>query len=116
MASGGVRVGAGRPAKVHTKHSPEAADRIRSKIQTESIVQRLTQFIKGEIIMEAAAVSAALGLLKKVLPDLTSVEHTGEIEHNYVARMPAPVKGMDEWQIRYSPNEVLTIAAPTVKQ
>lgn len=71
----------------------------------------------GEITMEASAVTAALGLLKKVVPDLTNIEHTGQIEHNYVARMPARVQGMDEWQNRYSPNPtVLQIPGPVLKQ
>lgn len=56
--------------------------------------------------MEASAVTAALGLLKKVMPDLTSVEHSGEVEHSYVARMPAPVRDMAEWQNRYTPTPI----------
>jgi hypothetical protein len=36
-------------------------------------------------------------------PRLAAVEHSGEVETSYVARMPAPVASMDEWQKRYAP-------------
>lgn len=32
-----------------------------------------------------------------------AVELSGETTHNYVARMPAPVRDMAEWQNRYTP-------------
>ena len=36
-------------------------------------------------------------LLRKALPDLSAVEHTGDIETSYVVRMPTPAKDLDEW-------------------
>lgn len=107
MARGGARTGAGRPAQVHTRHSPEAAARIRAKIQTDSIVQRLTRYINGEITMEASAVTAALGLLKKVLPDLSASENKTEFVHRYVARIPEKAKSADQWQQQHSPQTIL---------
>ena len=70
----------------------------RAKIKAGNIITRLMKFIEGEVIMEPAAVTAALGLLKKVLPDLTSVEHSGEVATTYVARLPQPIADIDEWQ------------------
>jgi hypothetical protein len=58
----------------------------------------LISFIKGEVKLEPAQVSASLGLLKKILPDLTSAEIKSEVTHNYVARVPAPSADMAEWQ------------------
>jgi hypothetical protein len=88
------------PARVNKiRHDDET----RAKIRAGNIINRLQKLIAGEIEMAPHAVTAALGLLRKSLPDLTSVEHSGEITKNYVARMPAPVKGMDEWQSRYTP-------------
>lgn len=75
-------------------------DETRSRIKAGNIITRLQKFIDGEVTMESAAVTAALGLLKKVLPDLTSVEHSGEVTKTYVARLPEPVKDIDEWHKR----------------
>jgi hypothetical protein len=72
-------------------------DETRAKIKAGNIITRLMKFIDGEIVMESAAVTAALGLLKKVLPDMTSVEHSGEISTTYVARLPHPIGDIDEW-------------------
>lgn len=73
-------------------------DETRAKIKAGNIINRLQKFIAGEISMEAAAVTASLGLLKKVLPDLTSVEHSGEVARTYVARLPQPIADIDEWK------------------
>ncbi len=76
----------------------------RAKIKAGNIINRLQKFIAGEVSMEAAAVTASLGLLKKVLPDLTSVEHSGEITKTYVARLPQPIADIDEWKRRATTN------------
>lgn len=70
----------------------------RAKIKAGNIITRLQKYIAGQVSMEPAAVTAALGLLKKVLPDLTSVEHSGEVATTYVARLPQPIADIDEWQ------------------
>lgn len=46
----------------------------RRKIATGQVANRLLKFIDGEITMNAAQVTAALGLMKKVVPDLQSQE------------------------------------------
>lgn len=60
-----------------TKTSPWGA-RTRERIQTSMLINRLESFVKGELELPAAAVTAALGLLKKTLPDLSQsdVNHT----------------------------------------
>lgn len=73
-------------------------DETRAKIKAGNIITRLQKFIDGKVKMEAAQVTAALGLLKKALPDLTSVEHSGEVTKTYVLRAPAPAANMDEWR------------------
>jgi hypothetical protein len=57
------------------------SDEHRLKIQTSQLINRLTQFVNGEVVMEAAQVTAALGLLKKALPDLQAVELSGDEEN-----------------------------------
>lgn len=58
--------------------NPEHDQRTRAKIQTSQIINRLTSFVNGEVEMTAPQVTAALGLLKKTMPDLSqsAVTHT----------------------------------------
>lgn len=72
-------------------------DETRAKIKAGNIINRLQKLIAGEIEMAPHAVTAALGLLRKSLPDLTSVEHSGDIATSYVARLPQPIDDINEW-------------------
>lgn len=83
-------------------------DDTRAKIRAGNIINRLTKLIEGEIEMAPHAVTAALGLLRKSLPDLTSVEHSGEVTKTYVVRMPAKPAGIGEWTKRYAPQQPQT--------
>ncbi|NCD17850.1 MAG: hypothetical protein EOL91_11190 [Actinobacteria bacterium] len=56
----------------------------RQKIQTSMLINRLSDFVKGDVEMSAPQVTAALGLLKKSLPDLQAVQLSGD-EDNPVA-------------------------------
>ncbi len=60
----------------------------RAKIQVAKIIARLEGLVFGQNDMQPHAVSAALGLLRKVLPDVNSVEITQEITKTYVIRTP----------------------------
>lgn len=51
----------------------------RAKIKTTLIINRLTDYIEDKIEMSQGQVSAALGLLKKTLPDQKATEITGEL-------------------------------------
>ena len=74
-------------AKQHTRAAIDALVRICTKGQSES-----------------AVVSASVALLDRGYGrPLAAVEHSGEVEHRYIARLPAPVTDMDEWQKRYDP-------------
>lgn len=53
-------------------------DRVRAKIQTSMLVNRLTGFVKGEVKLESAQVTAALGLLRKTIPDLSATTLSGD--------------------------------------
>ncbi len=74
----------------------------RAKIQVAKIVERLTGLIAGTIEMPPHAVTAALGLLRKVLPDVNTVEISGDIKTTYVARMPQKQTTMEQWQNSYT--------------
>lgn len=58
------------------KNRPNHTDACRKKIQTSQLVNRLTNHALGKLEknMDNSQVTAALGLLKKSLPDLQSVE------------------------------------------
>lgn len=59
--------------------NPEHDARTREKIQTSQLINRLQDFVFGTAKMEKSQVTAALGLLKKTLPDLTSTTLAGSI-------------------------------------
>ncbi len=56
----------------------------RVKIQNSNILNALVEHVEGTREMSSTQVSAGLGLLKKVMPDLSAVEsaveHSGEIK------------------------------------
>ena len=55
----------------------------REAIKTRMILNRLTDHVDDKVEMSTTQVTAALGLLRKALPDLKATEHTGEIEHKF---------------------------------
>ena len=111
MTHGGARKNAGRPkgATGRTFWSHEQVERFRSRIQADKIIQRLNMVASGEISSESkgfgASITAGLGLLAKVMPNLQATETKTEIEHNYVARLPAKVDTLDEWQKQQNENQ-----------
>jgi hypothetical protein len=74
----------------------------RAKIQTSMLINRLSDHVAGKVELTSTQVTAALGLLKKTAPDLSAVEHSGEVEHAYAARVPTGSKNMDEWQSQHA--------------
>jgi hypothetical protein len=75
MATGRERPNAGR--KAGFKHTQIARERIRVGM----LLGRLQRHVKGDVEMSPTQIRAAEILLKKALPDLTSIEHSGAIEH-----------------------------------
>lgn len=70
----------------------------RVKIKNANILNALIEHVLGKREMSATQVSAGIALMKKVLPDLQSVESKSEVTVRNVVEMPAPVKTVDEWQ------------------
>lgn len=70
---------------------PRHQDEIRKKIQTTQLLNRLTNHGLGKLKkgMDATQVSAALGVLRKALPDLTATEHSGELTMTHEERLAA---------------------------
>lgn len=58
--------------------NPSHDSRTRDKIKTSQLINRLMKHANGEVEMTNTQVRAAEVLLKKVLPDLGTIQHTGE--------------------------------------
>jgi hypothetical protein len=80
---------------------------VRERIQNSRVANRLIEFVLGEITLEPAQVTAALGLLKKVLPDLSQSENKTEVVHRYVARLPHKAENPAKWQQEHAPNPTI---------
>lgn len=80
---------------------------IRERIQSSKVANRLIEFVLGEITLEPAQVTAALGLLKKVLPDLSQSDNKTEVVHRFVARIPNKAETPDKWQQQHAPTPPL---------
>lgn len=57
------------------RHDAETRD----KIQASQLVNRLTAHALGNVDMKPTQVTAALGLLRKVIPDLAATEISGAV-------------------------------------
>jgi len=77
-------------------------DFTRERIRTSQIVNRLSDHIFGKVDMSKTQVAAALGLLRKTLPDLSHTEHSGETKQ-WVIRVPEPAPTAETWQQRHAP-------------
>ena len=70
-------------------------DLTRQRIQAAAIINRLTEHLHGKIELSPTQVRCAEILLRKVLPDLAMIEHSGNVTHNY-AEVPQ-VLSEEEW-------------------
>lgn len=68
------------------------SDKTRERIKASMLLNRLEKFVEGEVELSPAQVTAALGLLKKVVPDLQAVTLDGNVDHN------VKVTGALKWQ------------------
>lgn len=72
-------------ARLNKRHQ----DMVREKIRASQLINRLENHIipnpetNETVEMTATQVTAALGLLKKAVPDLKATEHSGEVEHKF---------------------------------
>lgn len=98
---------------------PETAEQLRNQIRATQIVKRLAAFALGEndpqnnkpIEMTPHQVTAALGLLRKSVPDLASIEqHIEDSRERVVSGEPL---NDDQWEKRYG--DSLATAAGAAK-
>lgn len=86
--------------------NPKQDARSRDAIRTTQLVKRLQWFALGEldsagnvVELDSTRLRAIEILLKKTLPDLQAVEHSGEVTQNVVSREPLTAS---EWAERFS--------------
>jgi hypothetical protein len=98
-------MGADRPKRKRRGGSIDIAweDEVRRKLQASGVLNRLISYVNGEITLETSQVTAALGLLRKCLPDLATVEHKGEVATRYVVEIPAVANTPADWQQLHVP-------------
>lgn len=104
--------------------SREATDRIRAKIRTAELINRLQDYAlselrveNGEIFMQTPdgrrirsmskeQVAAAKVLIDKVIPNLQSIEATTSDTRTFVLRAPPEAADAVEWLDRYGPKTI----------
>lgn len=59
----------------------------RERIKVSMIVNRLQSHVMGEVEMSSTQLQAARILLAKALPDLQSIEHSGQISTKSITEM-----------------------------
>ena len=70
----------------------------RVKIKNSNILKCLIEHVTEGRDMSSTQVTAGIALLRKVMPDLASIEHSGEVAQSYVARIPLPNETTEEWE------------------
>lgn len=76
----------------------------RTKIANSKILNRLIDHVMGEVDMTSTQVTAAIALMRKVMPDLSSTELNADVVHHMVARMPVEPASVEEWEKRHIPH------------
>lgn len=79
------------------------AELTRLRIKSSMLVNALMNHVAGKRELSATQVRAAEILLRKIVPDLASVEHSGEIEHKYAVEVPAPAASVESWSQQQTP-------------
>lgn len=60
---------------------PDSLQELRNRIQAGEILNKLKEFILGGQEMQPHQVTAAVALLRKVMPDLSASDVTARVEH-----------------------------------
>lgn len=75
----------------------------RMKIKVSQLQNALTDHALGNLKMLPSQVTAALGLLRKVMPDLAATELSGEVARPTVIRAPETVRDSRAWLEQHGP-------------
>lgn len=78
-------------------------DETRAKIQAAQIINRFQACVMGEITLDAQQVSCGKALLAKILPDLSAIDHSGDVTTPFVMRAPMPAETAETWEQQNAP-------------
>jgi|SRR3989337_1094485 len=81
-----------------TPHRFIRSEEVRLRIRVAELITRLHEHVRGLVKMSATQVKAAEILLRKAVPDLKAVEHSGTLNVNYDAVVLELLKGAMEVQ------------------
>ena len=70
----------------------------RDKIAKSNIVRRFIDAAEGKLTVSSVEAQLLIAGVKKIVPDLAAVEHSGDVQTSYVVRMPSAVADLDEWR------------------
>ena len=86
---------AGRP--IGSRHQED----VRRKIQASQLVNRLSDHALGKLELSATQIKAIEILLRKSIPDLTAIEHSGEVNMNtFAVPLTQPGEEAPTWERR----------------
>jgi hypothetical protein len=96
------------PNPAQTKRRAMHSELVRDRIRTTALLNRLQGYLLGNkdprtkkpIHLEPHQVAGILGLLRKALPDLQSIEHSGEVEHKHHVVQADPLTP-EQWAEKY---------------
>jgi len=74
-------------------------DEHRYKIKISRIITNLGEHIEGLREMSPTQVNAANILLRKVMPDLAAIEHSGEVKQVFAVSPELPT--LEEWEAEF---------------
>lgn len=74
-------------ARLGPAHDVRMSEEHRTKIRNSKILNHLIEHAEGERDMSATQISAALGLLKKALPDLAAITMSGDPDAPLVTKV-----------------------------
>ena len=74
----------------------------REKIAKSQVLTALMEHTLGKRDMSSTQVQAGIALMRKVLPDLSSAELTGETVQHFVAWLPQQAASVEDWRAQYA--------------
>ena len=78
-----------RKVKLDQKH--------KDSIRASQLLNRLANHALKDVPMSNSQVNAADKALSYLRPKMAAIEHKGEIETQYIVRMPTPARDLAEW-------------------
>lgn len=75
-------------ARLNRRHQ----DLVRDKIKSSQLINRLQDHVLGDVELSTTQITAALGLLKKCVPDLSATEHSNDPDNPLIGGVTVTLK------------------------